>query len=71
VAVFKTSAIAALALLLTSHAEAQESVKVRSDSPGTAQLRWTPDSLPIESGEPNAQSGRSFGVPTRSMIGFI
>jgi hypothetical protein len=68
VTIFKTSAIAALALLLTSHAQAQKSAKVRSDSPGTAQLPWTPDGSLTESEESNVQSGCSMGAPTRSRI---
>lgn len=65
---FKTSAIMALALLLTSHAQAQKSVRVRSDSPGTAQLRCRPDSPPMDIEESNAQSVPCIGAPTRSMI---
>jgi hypothetical protein len=68
VMVFKMCAIVALALLLTSHAQAQKSAKVRSDSPGTVQLPWTPDRPPIESEEPNAESCRSIGPATCSLI---
>jgi hypothetical protein len=68
VTIFKTSAVGALALLLTSHAEAQKSAKVCSDSPSTAQLRCTPDSRPTESEVSDAQSGCGIETPACSMI---
>ncbi len=65
--VFRTSVLAASAVLLTPHAQAQTSANVPNDSLARPQFQWTPHSPPTDSEQPNAETDRNVGTAGGSM----